>query len=103
MHLESLDRKYLTISVTSSIKSTKIMVLRISEMVLVLDITYARFSNLAFLIGATIYMRFDLSRGYRYMHDGAESFSNIRIYSNIFGMTVAENISIETAKKTFLR
>lgn len=69
IHLESLDRKYLTILVASLIKSTKIMVLGILEIAPAFGITNARSLNPAFLIDATVYMRFGLSKCCLYMCD----------------------------------
>lgn len=103
MYLESLDRKYLTILVALSIELTKIIVLRLLEMVPVLAIMSTRSSNPVFLINTTIYVRFGLSRGCLYMRAGNESFNNICIYSSIFSVTVAESISVERARKIFLR
>lgn len=103
MYLKSLDRKYLTILVVSSIESTKIMVLETLEMAPALGIIYTRSLNLVFLIGATVYMRFGLSKGCLYMQIDGRSFNNIYIYSSIFGVTVAESISVGTARKTSLR
>lgn len=103
MYLQNLDRKYLIISVALLIKSTKIMVVEILKIVPVLGITNARSSNPTFLISTTIYVRFGLSKGCLYMQTGDESFNNICIYSSIFSMTVAKNISVGIARKIFLR
>lgn len=103
MHLENLDRKYLTILVASSIELIKIIVLGILKMALALSITNARFLNPVFLIGATIYVRFGPSKSYLYMRVGNNSFNNICIYLNTFKVIVTESISIGITEKTFLR
>lgn len=103
MRLKGFDCKYLTISVALSIKSTKIMILRILETVLALSTTNTRSLTPVFLISATIYMRFGMSKGCLYMRDSAGSFSNTCIYLTTFGIMIEESISIRTSGKTFLR
>lgn len=87
----------------SSIESIKIMILRILESVPVLGITNIRSLNWAFVIGTTIYVRFGLSRSYRYIRDGVGSFNDICIYLSIFGMIIAKSVSVEMAEKISLR
>lgn len=72
-------------------------------MVLVLGIINAKFSNSAFLISVIMYIRFGLLRHCLYMWIGGKSFNNICIYLSIFDIIVTKNISVEIAKKIFLR
>ncbi len=103
MHLESLDYKYLTILIALLIELTQIIVLGILKIIPIFDMTNVRSSSLAFLIDITVYVRFGLFKGCLYKRASDESFNNICIYSSIFSVIIAENISVGMAKKISLR
>lgn len=54
-------------------------------------------------IGLTMYVRFGQSSGYLYIRNGRENFSKTRMYSRMFGITMADNRHIRIVENTFFK